>query len=78
MADAVARSGKVLQVGTQSRSTAVVRDAIERVRGGAIGEVLVAKAWNSQQRSSIGKKGPSEPPKQLDYDRWVGPRQTAH
>jgi predicted dehydrogenase len=73
MAEAVARSGKVLQVGTQSRSTAVVRDAIDRVRGGAIGEVLVAKAWNSQLRRSIGKATPSEPPPQLDFDLWLGP-----
>jgi predicted dehydrogenase len=73
MAEAVARSGKHLQVGTQSRSTAVVRDAIERVRGGAIGEVLVAKAWNSQLRRSIGKTKPSQPPPQLDFDLWLGP-----
>jgi predicted dehydrogenase len=73
MADAVARSGKHLQVGTQSRSTAVVRDAIDRVRGGAIGAVLVAKAWNSQRRRSIGKTGPSSPPPQLDFDLWLGP-----
>ena len=73
MAEAVARSGKHLQVGTQSRSTAVVQDAIERVRGGAIGEVLVAKAWNSQRRRSIGKTKPSQPPPQLDFDLWVGP-----
>src|SRR5262245_55072036 len=73
MADAVARSGKHLQVGTQSRSTAVVRDAIERVHGGAIGEVLVAKAWNSQLRRSIGKTKPSDPPQQLDFDLWLGP-----
>jgi predicted dehydrogenase len=73
MANAVARSGKCLQVGTQSRSTAVVQDAIDRVHGGAIGEVLVAKAWNSQLRRSIGKTKPSEPPKRLDYDLWLGP-----
>jgi predicted dehydrogenase len=73
MAKAVARSGKVLQVGTQSRSTAVVRDAIEQVHGGAIGEILVAKAWNSQRRRSIGKSKTSAPPPQLDYDLWVGP-----
>ncbi|WP_197491219.1 Gfo/Idh/MocA family protein [Planctomyces sp. SH-PL62] len=72
-AEAVARSGKHLQVGTQSRSTAVVKDAVDRVRGGAIGEVLVAKAWNSQLRGSIGKTRPSEPPSQLDYDLWLGP-----
>jgi predicted dehydrogenase len=73
MAEAVKRSGKHLQVGTQSRSTAVVRDAIDRVRGGAIGEVLVAKAWNSQRRRSIGKAEPSEPPQRLDFDLWLGP-----
>jgi predicted dehydrogenase len=73
MADAVARSGKHLQVGTQSRSTACVQDAIARIRGGAIGEVLVAKAWNSQRRGSIGTTKPSSPPPQLDFDLWVGP-----
>jgi predicted dehydrogenase len=73
MADAVARSGKQLQVGTQSRSTAVVRDAIARIHGGAIGEVLVAKAWNSQLRRSIGKTSPSLAPPRLDFDLWLGP-----
>jgi predicted dehydrogenase len=73
MVEAVARSGKHLQVGTQSRSTAVVREAIERVRGGAIGEVLVAKTWNSQRRRSIGKTKPSQPPPRLDFDLWLGP-----
>src|SRR5580765_1764886 len=58
MVQAVQRSGKLLQVGTQSRSTAVVREAIERVRSGEIGDVLVAKAWNSQLRRSIGKTQP--------------------
>jgi predicted dehydrogenase len=73
MAEAVARTGKVLQVGTQSRSTDVVREAIRRVHDGQIGEVLVAKAWNSQRRGSIGKTKPSEPPKSLDFDLWLGP-----
>ncbi|MEX0585764.1 MAG: Gfo/Idh/MocA family oxidoreductase [Pirellulales bacterium] len=73
MVEAVRRSGKVLQVGTQSRSTKPVRDAIERVQKGEIGDVLVAKAWNSQRRSTIGRAQPSEPPPQLEYDLWVGP-----
>jgi predicted dehydrogenase len=73
MADAVKRSGKLLQVGTQSRSTEFVREAIQRVLEGEIGEILVAKAWNSQKRSSIGKTKPSDPPSHLDYDLWVGP-----
>lgn len=73
LVDAVASSGKLLQVGTQSRSSDTVRDAIGRVLDGAIGEVLVAKAWNSQRRGSIGKSKPSPPPSQLDFDAWLGP-----
>lgn len=73
MAEAVKRSGKVLQVGTQSRSTEMVADAIRRIQAGAIGEVLVAKAWNSQRRRSIGKTSPSKPPAHLDFNTWVGP-----
>jgi predicted dehydrogenase len=73
MAEAVKRSGKKLQVGTQSRSTACVRAGIERVLKGEIGEILVAKAWNSQRRGNIGKTQPSAPPPHLDFDTWLGP-----
>jgi predicted dehydrogenase len=73
LVDAVRRSGKQLQVGTQSRSTDVVREAIQRIQNKEIGEVLVAKAWNSQRRSPIGKTQPADPPSYLNYDLWVGP-----
>jgi predicted dehydrogenase len=73
MAEAVRRSGKALQVGTQSRSTDCVSEAIQRVHEGEIGEVLVAKAWNSQRRGTIGHTQPGSPPEALDFDLWVGP-----
>ncbi len=73
LADAVARSGKRLQVGTQSRSTGCVREGIERLKNGEIGEILVAKAWNSQRRGSIGKAQTGSPPAHLDFDSWLGP-----
>lgn len=73
MVEAARRNRVVMQVGTQSRSTATIRAAIDRLRAGAIGEVLVAKAWNSQLRRSIGHEQPSAPPPELDYDLWVGP-----
>ena len=62
MIEAARRNKRVVQVGTQSRSTAHVRQAMERLRGGAIGDVLVSKAWNSQRRNSIGHAKPSDPP----------------
>ncbi len=73
LAEAVKRSGKRLQVGTQSRSTDCVREGIERIKKNEIGEILVAKAWNSQRRGSIGKAQPGSPPPHLDFDAWLGP-----
>ena len=73
MADAVRRSGKLLQVGTQSRSTDCVQEAMQRIHEGEIGDILVAKAWNSQKRRDIGKSQPSDAPAHLDFDTWVGP-----
>jgi predicted dehydrogenase len=71
--EAARKNKKVVQVGTQSRSTPTVARAIEIVKSGEIGDVLVAKAWNSQLRGSIGHQQPSEPPANLDFELWLGP-----
>jgi predicted dehydrogenase len=73
LVDAAQRAKRIVQIGTQSRSSETVRRAMELLRNGAIGEVLVAKAWNSQLRANIGHAQPSEPPSHLDYDLWLGP-----
>jgi predicted dehydrogenase len=73
MVEAARRNNVVMQVGTQTRSTQFAIDAIAKLRSGVIGEVLVAKAWNSQRRGDIGHAQPSDPPATLDYDLWVGP-----
>ncbi len=73
MIEAARRSGRVMQVGTQTRSTKVFQDAIALVREGAVGKVLIAKTWTSQQRVNIGHHQPSAPPDGVDYDMWVGP-----
>jgi predicted dehydrogenase len=62
---------RVVQHGTQSRSMRLIADAVQMLREGAIGDVLVAKAWNVQRRSNIGKQQPSAAPP--GYDLWVGP-----
>ena len=73
MLDAARRHNKVMQVGTQRRSSDFNRKGIELVRSGAIGEVLVAKVWNTQLRRNIGRAKPAQPPAHLDFDLWVGP-----
>ncbi len=71
--EAARKNNRVVQVGTQSRSTGHVRRAMEILKSGEIGDVLVAKAWNSQLRGNIGHQQPSEPPVNLDFDLWLGP-----
>ncbi len=73
MVEAARRSDRVVQVGTQTRSSPVIQKAIQMIREGAIGDILVAKAWNSQRRANIGHTEPSDPPLGFDYDMWVGP-----
>ncbi|MDZ4852212.1 MAG: Gfo/Idh/MocA family oxidoreductase [Pirellulaceae bacterium] len=71
--EAARRNNVVVQHGTQSRSNPLIVRAIELLREGAIGDVLMAKAWNVQRRKSIGHEQPTPSPTTLDYDTWVGP-----
>jgi predicted dehydrogenase len=73
MVEAARRFKRIVQTGTQSRSTEHVMKAMELLRKGAIGDVLAAKAWNSQLRRTIGRVQPGDPPPHLDFDLWVGP-----
>jgi predicted dehydrogenase len=73
LVEAARKHNKVVQVGTQSRSTDYVMRAIEILKSGTIGDVLVSKAWNSQLRGNIGHSQPTSPPDYLDFDLWLGP-----
>ncbi|MEX0712528.1 MAG: Gfo/Idh/MocA family oxidoreductase, partial [Pirellulales bacterium] len=73
MVEAARRHDRVVQVGTQSRTAPHVLRAMQLLAEGAIGQVLVAKAWNSQRRGNIGHASPSDPPAGFDYDMWLGP-----
>ena len=73
MIDAARRTGRLMQVGTQSRSRASTVRAIEYVKSGKIGRVLMAKAWNIQLRADIGHKEDGPVPPGVDYETWLGP-----
>lgn len=72
MVEAARRNRRIVQLGTQSRSRASTRRAIEFVRSGKIGRVLAAKAWDVQLRDHIGHKEDSAVPPGVDYDTWTG------
>jgi len=64
---------RIVQHGTQSRSSAHWAKTIAAVRSGKYGKLLVAKGYASKPRWSIGFKEPKEPPPWLDFNLWLGP-----
>jgi len=73
LANAAKKHGRVVQHGTQIRSSAAIREAMQLLHDGAIGEVYMARGLCYRWRDSIGKTPESEIPKGVDYDTWLGP-----
>ncbi|MCA9266238.1 MAG: Gfo/Idh/MocA family oxidoreductase [Planctomycetales bacterium] len=73
MVAAARQNNRAVQVGTQRRSGAGYREAIERLREGVIGEVHAARCWYYSSRGSIGTSTDSDAPENIDYDLWQGP-----
>jgi predicted dehydrogenase len=71
--EAARRNNRVVQHGTQVRSTPMFMEAMQLLREGVIGDVLVCRAWNVQKRDNIGHAQPTAPPPGLNYEDWVGP-----
>jgi predicted dehydrogenase len=64
---------KMVQHGTQIRSTDGTIEAIEYLKSGKLGKIRMAKAINSQLRGPIGRVPDSETPPGVNYDLWLGP-----
>lgn len=73
MVAAAKKYGRVVQMGTQSRSGKHLASAMAYISAGNLGKVRFAKAWESARQGSIGKPPDSDPPAGLDYDMWLGP-----
>jgi predicted dehydrogenase len=76
MVEAAKRNNRIVQVGTQRRSGAMYAEIAKLVREGTIGKVTVARCYrlNNMFPNGIGKSADSEPPADLDWDAWLGPR----
>ena len=72
--EAARKYGRIVQAGTQSRSSYGIREAFEWARAGNIGKILRARGLCYKRRPSIGKvDGPQPIPPSIDYDLWCGP-----
>ena len=65
--------GKLVQMGTQQRSSPHTIEIIDKIRSGVIGRPYFAKAWYSNTRKTIGTGKQVPVPPQLNWDLWQGP-----
>ena len=76
MVEAARRNKRVVQVGMQRRSSPVYEKAVSFLGDGKLGAMTVARAFrlNNMYPNGIGHAEPSDPPADLDWDMWLGPR----
>ncbi len=71
---AAARYGRIIEPGTQCRSSDGIAAAVEWVRAGNLGRITAARGLCYKRRASIGKTtGPQPVPETVNYDLWLGP-----
>jgi predicted dehydrogenase len=74
LVEAQRKYGKLVQMGTQRRSSPLFIEAARKIQDGSlVGRAYYAKAWYSNTRKSIGVGKEVPVPAVLDWDLWQGP-----
>jgi predicted dehydrogenase len=71
--EAARRHNRIVQHGTQSRSSRDWALAAAAIQSGKLGKLLVSRALCYKPRGTIGVKPTTTPPEQVDFDIWLGP-----
>jgi len=64
---------RIVQHGTQSRSSAALKEAALKLRQGMLGDVYMSRGLCFKWRNTIGHKPERPVPAGVHYDAWVGP-----
>jgi predicted dehydrogenase len=64
---------RIVQQGSQSRSSPALREGVDRLAKGEFGEIYMARGLCYKWRDTIGKTPVSPVPPGVDYDLWTGP-----
>src|ERR1043165_6923561 len=77
MLAAARKHNKVVQIGTQRRSTPHLiearNDIIKSGKLGKIAQVEICCYWHMRNKSSLKDAPDTAPPESLDYEMWTGP-----
>jgi predicted dehydrogenase len=73
MVEAARKYDRVVQVGTQSRSSKLVHKAIQAIHDGVIGDVYMGRGVVYGHRASIGRLPDGPVPEGVHWDLFLGP-----
>lgn len=73
LVNAAKKYDRIVQHGTQMRSSEVTKEAGRLLKEGVIGTVKMSKAWNCQRHTHRKPKRNSQAPAGVNYDMWLGP-----
>jgi predicted dehydrogenase len=65
--------GRVVQLGTQQRSSPRTIEALAAIKDGVVGTAYLTRAWYANNRVGIGTGKAAAVPSNLDYELWQGP-----
>ncbi len=71
--EAARKYNRIVQTGSQHRSSPLVLSAMEFIHGGGIGKPYMAKCLIYRNRGSIGRGKTVPVPAGVNFDRWLGP-----
>ncbi|MEP7257810.1 MAG: Gfo/Idh/MocA family oxidoreductase, partial [Flavitalea sp.] len=67
------RHNRIFQLGNQIHATDNYHRVVEIIRSGAIGKVHTARLWKTGFPPDLGPAQIQAPPKNLNWDMWLGP-----
>ena len=71
---AARKYNRVVEVGTQQRSSRHFQDAVAVVKSGKLGKIRMTRAWAYLDwKSGLGNPPDAPVPAGVDYDMWLGP-----
>ena len=70
---AARKHNRMVQMGTQIRSSTFLKEATEYVQSGALGKVVYGKAWETSRNGAVHLAKDGDPPSDIDYHLWQGP-----
>jgi predicted dehydrogenase len=74
MVSAARKFNRIVQVGTQQRSSQNFADAVAFAQSGKLGKIRTVRAWAYLDwKGNIGNPPDQAPPANVDYDFWLGP-----